>query len=976
MKDANSTASIDGRKKTTISKKAHSSTSHRRVLENFLVVWLDDSISTSHADCRSGVEQLRRIANDVNLFTDLDNCVAFLADVRMQTAYVVVLQSLAQTLVPLIHWMPSLGAIYIWSDNCHQDEEWTRAWSKIEGVFNRLEPICEALKLAVKRCDQDSIPISFAQSNRDVHSNLNPDQLESSFMYTQLFKTTLLSIEHTESELQQMVDYCQKIYATDPSRLKLANEFGRNYHADKVIWWYTREGFIYETLNHALRLLEADIVVNMGFFIHDLHRRIEHLHRAQVQGYGGTPFTVYRGQRLTVAGFERLRKNEGGLMSFNGFLSTSSNQRVSLMYADVPNTAKDMVGILFVIVVDPNSTHAPFANIQRESRFEHEEEILFTMHTVFRIVCVRHSDDVKNLFEVQMTLTTDDDTQLRALTERYIEELQYSTGWHRLGRLLLLVESVDKAEELYNVLLEKSSNDKDTAFCNHQLGAIKSRKGDYTEAVAFYEKSLVVWEKTLPENYPNLTVCYNSIGSAYDDMGEQSKALFFYEKALEILLAHFPENHPELASSYNDIASVYESTGEYQKALSFHEKSLEIKQRALPSNHPNLALSYNNIGSLYQDIGKCAEALAAYEKARDIQEVILPANHPDLAISYNNVGSMYHEMEDNLKAMYFFQKALDIWRKTLPEDHPSLAALYGNIGAVYRNMEDYSKSLWFNEKALSIVQTRVPVNHAKLAVCYNNIGGVCESMKDFPKALSFYEKALDVWQKVLPANHPVIATSYNNVAGIYCSMKAYSTALSYYEKATEMRETHIPVSHADLAVLYNNIALVYNHMGEYSKSLSFYATALDMWQATPFESHSWLATVYRNTALAYTNLGEYSNALPLFEKALAIYEKSLPERSVTLANIYRDIAMVYTNMEQHLNALPFYEKAVDIHEKTVPAHHLALGDLYSRISFAYNEKSEYSKAKSFAVKSMSMYFKYAGLQTVRLSTMFMKITQF
>ena len=108
-------------------------------------------------------------------------------------------------------------------------------------------------------------------------------------------------------------------------------EFSRRLPSQKAIWWYTRQCFIYQMLNRSLRLLEADIIVNMGFFIHDLHRQIEHLHQNQISQYRGRPFTVYRGQGLSVEHFQKLEKTRGGLISFNSFLSTSKERGVSLL---------------------------------------------------------------------------------------------------------------------------------------------------------------------------------------------------------------------------------------------------------------------------------------------------------------------------------------------------------------------------------------------------------------------------------------------------------------------------------------------------------------------------------------------------------------------------------------------------------------------------------------------------------------------
>ncbi|CAF4356724.1 unnamed protein product, partial [Rotaria sordida] len=54
------------------------------------------------------------------------------------------------------------------------------------------------------------------------------------------------------------------------------------------------------------------------------------------------------------------------------------------------------------------------------------------MHTVFRIGEVRQLDKENPLYQVDLKLTSDDDQQLRQLTDRIREESSGGTGWHRM----------------------------------------------------------------------------------------------------------------------------------------------------------------------------------------------------------------------------------------------------------------------------------------------------------------------------------------------------------------------------------------------------------------------------------------------------------------------------------------------------------------------------------------------------------------
>ncbi|CAF1342018.1 unnamed protein product, partial [Rotaria sp. Silwood1] len=293
------------------------------------------------------------------------------------------------------------------------------------------------------------------------------------------------------------------------------------------------------------------------------------------------------------------------------------------------------------MTIDPSKISAattPFALIDEYSAIENEKEILFSMHTVFRVDDIQQAVSSNRLWEVQLSLTGDNDPQLATLTERIKGELCGSIGWHRLGDLMLQVGHYNQAEELYNELLKKASSDDDRAHIYHMLGVMKLHQGQYKGAVSFNEKTLEIKRKTLPEDPSSLAPTYTNIGAAYRNMGNYSKALEFYDKALKILEKSLPPNHPDLASSYNNIGLAYDNMGNYSKALEFYDKALKIREKSLPPNHSDLASSYNNIGLAYNNMGNYSKVLEFYDKSLKIKEKSLPPNHPDLATSYNNIG--------------------------------------------------------------------------------------------------------------------------------------------------------------------------------------------------------------------------------------------------------------------------------------------------------------------------------------------------
>lgn len=469
----------------------------RRHLQNFLLIRLDPAIDQTNKDWHHTLAQLRNIVDDVHLFTQCDECVDFLTDIVDKRVFLVVEGVLGEKLLPLIHDIPQLHTIYILYGNKTSCEEWVKTWVKVKGIHTETTPLSETLQHAVKQFDHDSIPVSFVAADEDV-STINLNQLDPLFMYTQIFKEILLEMHYDQHSIKNFATYCRNGDSGSPV---IITRFENEYKPELAVWWYTYPSFIYSFLNYALRTMEADSIINMGFFIRDLHRQIEQLYQTQVNSYHGQSFTVYRGQGLSTNDYEKLRKTTGGLISFNNFLSTSRDREVSLIYAATALTNTDTVGILFRMSIDPSLSSTPFAVIRDVSYYETEEEILFSMHTIFRIGEITSINDHSPLYQVELQLTLDDDPQLRTLTKRIREEIPVSTGWQRLGLLLLKTSQFIKSEEIYNELLEQTSDESEKAYYYNQLAYVKHDQGDYEKAIWYCEKALEIFEKTLSPDH-------------------------------------------------------------------------------------------------------------------------------------------------------------------------------------------------------------------------------------------------------------------------------------------------------------------------------------------------------------------------------------------------------------------------------------------------------------------------------------------
>ncbi|CAF5028051.1 unnamed protein product, partial [Rotaria sp. Silwood1] len=191
---AKSTAARPPLKRNYLNKTNELTYSENEIVQNFILIWLD-AITGDPEDSHYTLSQLQKIVNSITLHTDVDASCKFIQKERDEQIFLIASGTLGKTLVPLVHHYVRLDSIYIF---CQQPSfhGWTEKWKKIKLVSNQIERICQALVMDISQCEQDLTPTSILSSKDS--SNQDLQQVDSSFMYSQLIKEILLEMTYDE----------------------------------------------------------------------------------------------------------------------------------------------------------------------------------------------------------------------------------------------------------------------------------------------------------------------------------------------------------------------------------------------------------------------------------------------------------------------------------------------------------------------------------------------------------------------------------------------------------------------------------------------------------------------------------------------------------------------------------------------------------------------------------------------------------
>lgn len=570
-----------------------------KIPSKFALIWLDQNIDMKNKDCQKTITELQRISNFLTLLKDLQACRQFLNEPREERLVLVISGSLFQQLEPFIGHYSRLYAIYIFCGRPDQ-HSWATKCNRVKCISKNIREICNLIvantveserDMDAVECDEDLTPTGILSPNFSSSQELQ--QLNASFVYSQLIKEIIMDSHDDLSSIKDFILYCLDKYRGDEKQRPFIDEFEKEYKKHSPIWWYTRRSFAYRIMHDSFRRFDIEVVYLMAFFIKDIQKQIDTMHsNAQMKA---EPFVVYHGQAMLNEYFENVEQSKSGFIAFNTFVLTTKRKHTAEQFAE---RSRDQIGktaILFEIEYNPVETSVSFASLDGVNYHNTKSGIIFSMHTVFRIIHIEGEHN--NVRHIKLESVKDNDEQLIELNSQLKSNIGGVNATDQLGRLMMKFREFQKAEVLYNFLLE-STPDADRnmkAWVNNQLGRIEYEQGNFNEARSSYDESEKMLKSEEFSNKLDLATMYSNIGELYTAIGQAVAGLPYHLEALKIRENNREINRLILATTYDNIGVAYHKGRDFSNALSYYEKALPIYQETLGDNHPSLATIYKNI---------------------------------------------------------------------------------------------------------------------------------------------------------------------------------------------------------------------------------------------------------------------------------------------------------------------------------------------------------------------------------------------
>lgn len=394
--------------------------------------------------------------------------------------------------------------------------------------------------------------------------------------------------------------------------------------------------------------------------------------------------------------FVKIYRSKHSILSFNNFLSTSTERDTALAFAESSRDNLDTVGVLLELHISPTAQSTHFASLNGHSYYPSEKEVLFAMHSIFRIGAVHEIQE--GLWHVQLNLVRNDDKELCALIDQFRTELLLippcfsSTELNPMDNIQK--EDYNEAEDFRRAL----STHQPSSLC--VLGALMLRLGQFLNAKEVYEMALSISSNEQEKN-ASLGSIHHQLGVIYMEIGDFYQSFQHLKESIAIYSKLMGANHYLMSTSYAMLGRFFFLKGKFDESLPYYVQALNCKLKWPHFQPEKTAQLYNNIGILHLRQNQLSEAMKYFELSLRIKLDHLPPTHPTLAVSYNNIGGVSAREGDFDKALYHYKKAAAIQIRSLPSMHPELATCHANLAVCER---DYNRALEHAEQVLTIAR--------------------------------------------------------------------------------------------------------------------------------------------------------------------------------------------------------------------------------------------------------------------------------
>ncbi|KAK6515926.1 hypothetical protein TWF281_004518 [Arthrobotrys megalospora] len=241
----------------------------------------------------------------------------------------------------------------------------------------------------------------------------------------------------------------------------------------------------------------------------------------------------------------------------------------------------------------------------------------------------------------------------------------------------------------------------------NEIAIILRDRGNFDEAMRWYQYALTAHEKALGEDRLDILVLINNIASVFDDQFKYDEAIEWYKRVLTGQEDLLGEDHPETLTTVQNIALVLHHKGELDEAMQWAERVLVGREKVLGKEHRDTLDSVVDVAFILHTQGeaKYDEAIQWYMRGLAGGEKALGQGHPTNFYVGHQVADIFYRQGKYDEAIEWFEWTLAGREEALGNDHPDTLTTASELAKAISKRDEEDKitqppTLIDDEKAL------------------------------------------------------------------------------------------------------------------------------------------------------------------------------------------------------------------------------------------------------------------------------------
>jgi len=370
-------------------------------------------------------------------------------------------------------------------------------------------------------------------------------------------------------------------------------------------------------------------------------------------------------------------------------------------------------------------------------------------------------------------------------------DVQGRPGFSRTGDTGAALQSYDKSlttrRRLADLEPDNAQYQLGLAETLSRFGPISQVLGNPNAAVEKMSEAMEITDNLLLQSHDLATfqIAFRNpafLGDALSEIGNYDEALAMYQKSLLIAERMSRESFPEqavklrFAVSRERLGFIFGIKGEWQKSLD-NQLEMLANTEALTSLEPASldfararATAFDHVGDAYRGLGNYPNALENGKRGLTMYEEFLKKDPQD-ARSKKDVGDCSHHVAETLLASRDYAGALSLLQSTVgirrglvaldetnveyPDDLAESLMLTGEAlsatGNFMKAIEVFQEARTICEPIVSSHRQRIDYRRG-LARLYTDLGAAFAGLKNRAEAELWYRKGLDFWIELQAQN--------------------------------------------------------------------------------------------------------------------------------------------------------------------------------------------------------------------------------